>query len=94
MNKNAFTCLVFLYSLNLFSEISIYPGEIFSIKVADCPDIKKREELFINFEGVEYAILPAPFSKKELTLSDYCLPVKVKRNNLVNQELLLKIHQW
>ena len=71
MYKNAFTCLVFLYSFNLFSEINIDPGEIFSIKVADCPEIKTREELFINFEGVEYAILPAPFSKEELTPVSY-----------------------
>ena len=90
MYKNAFTFLVFLYSLNLFSEISIDPGEIFSIKVADCPDIKTREELFINSEGIEYAILPAPFSKKELTLSDYCLPVKVKKKQFGESRITIK----
>ena len=79
MYKNAFTCLLFLYSINLFSEISIDPGEIFFVKIADCPDIKTREELFINFEGIEYAILPAPFSKEELILNDYCFPIKVKK---------------
>ena len=84
MYKNAFTCLVFLYSFSLFSEINIDPGEIFFIKVADCPEIKTREELFINFEGIEYAILPAPFSKEELTLNDYCLPVKVKKKKFKN----------
>jgi hypothetical protein len=34
---------------NLFSEISIDPGEIFSIKVADCPDIKTRRRAFHKF---------------------------------------------
>ena len=90
MYKNAFTCLLFLYSFNLLSEISIDPGEIFSIKVDDCPDIKTREELFINFEGIEYAILPAPFSKKELTLSDYCLPVKVKKKRFGESRITIE----
>jgi hypothetical protein len=76
--------------INLFSEISIDPGEIFSIKVADCPDIRTREELFINFEGIEYAILPAPFSKKELTLSDYCLPVKVKKKRFGESRITIE----
>jgi murein DD-endopeptidase MepM/ murein hydrolase activator NlpD len=90
MYKNAFTCLLFLYASNIFSEISIDPGEIFSIKVADCPDIKTKEELFINFEGIEYAILPAPFSKKELTLSDYCLPVKVKKKRFGESRITIE----
>ena len=90
MYKNAFTCLVFLYSFSLFSEINIDPGEIFFIKVADCPEIKTREELFINFEGIEYAILPAPFSKEELTLNDYCLPVKVKKKKFGESRITIK----
>jgi hypothetical protein len=90
MYKNAFTFLLFLYAFNLFGEISIDPGEIFSIKVADCPDIRTREELFINFEGIEYVILPAPFSKKELTLSDYCLPVKVKKKQFGESRITIK----
>ena len=90
MYKNAFTCLLFLYSFNLFSERSIDPGEIFSIKVDDCPDIKTREELFINFEGIEYAILPAPFSKEELTLDDYCLPVKVKKKQFGESRITIE----
>ena len=90
MYKNAFTCLLFLYSFNLFSEISIDPGEIFSIKVDDCPDIKTREELFINFEGIEYAILPAPFSKEELILNDYCFPIKVKKKKFGESRITIK----
>ena len=35
---------VCLYSFKLFSEINIDPGEIFFIKVADCPEIKTRED--------------------------------------------------
>jgi murein DD-endopeptidase MepM/ murein hydrolase activator NlpD len=90
MYKNAFTCLLFLYSFNLLSEISIDPGEIFSIKVVNCPDIRTRKELFINFEGVEYAILPAPFTKEELILNDYCLPVKVRKKQFGESRITIK----
>jgi murein DD-endopeptidase MepM/ murein hydrolase activator NlpD len=79
MYKNAFTCLLFLYSFNLLSEISIDPGEIFSIK-----------ELFIKFEGVEYAILPAPFTKEELILNDYCLPVKVRKKQFGESRITIE----
>jgi len=94
MHKNLFLFSLFLYSYGLFSEIVIDPGEIFAIKVDDCPNIKTQRELFVAFEGNKYVILPAPFTNDELVINNYCLPIKVNKKILVNQELLLKIHRW
>ena len=88
MNKKGFIFFVLLFSCDIFSEINIDPGEIFAIKVVDCPNIKTKKELFIIYKGIEYAILSAPFSKNELTINKYCFPVKVERKEFGESRII------
>jgi len=55
---------VYVYSILFIGHNNVNPGEIFAIKVDDCPKIKADSELILNFEGSDYAILPAPYSKE------------------------------
>lgn len=90
MNKKGFIFFVLLFSCDIFSEINIDPGEIFAIKVVDCPNIKTKKELFIIYKGIEYAILSAPFSKNELIINKYCFPVKVERKEFGESRITIK----
>jgi hypothetical protein len=90
MIKKGFIFFVFLFSNDIFSEINIDPGEIFALKVTDCPSIKSKKELFIIFKGTEYAILSAPFSKNELIINKYCFPVKVEKKEFGESRITIE----
>jgi len=90
MHKNLFLFSLFLYSCSLFSEIVIDPGEIFAIKVDDCPNIQTQRELFVDFAGNKYAILPAPFTKDVLVINKYCLPIKVNKKNFGESRITIE----
>ena len=81
MYKKIFVFCLCLSPFYLVGTFNVNPGEIFAIKVDDCPKIKADSELILNFEGSNYAILPAPYSKNETIINKYCLPIKINQKN-------------
>ena len=79
--------MVFVLSPELKSELVVDPGEMIAIKTASCPDIKNKKVFFYVFNTIEYAIVPSPYTKDSKLINTYCIPIKVNKKNLVNQEL-------
>ena len=90
MYKKNFVFCLCLSPFYLLGTYNVNPGEIFAIKVDDCPKIKADSELILNFEGSDYAILPAPYSKNETIINKYCFPVKVERKEFGESRITIK----
>lgn len=81
---------IFLISLGLKSEIVADPGELVAIKTSDCAEIKNKEFLFFSIQGIEYAIVPVPFTKNTTIINSYCIPIKVNKKDFGESRITIK----
>ena len=75
--------LVLILSINFKAEINVEPGELFAIKLSDCPKLIKEDELFIEHNNTEYVILPASYTTKDIRLNQYCTPVRINKTEKI-----------
>mgnify|MGYP001300333185 CR=1 FL=1 len=68
MKNNYLSCFLFsfiFYSLNIFADISGYPGEIIALKSSDSD---KENNLTIQIEGSLYKLIPLPYEKQDSSI--------------------------
>ena len=64
-NKIKEIIFIFFISSNLHADLIAVPGEIIAIKLNEKINKLHDNDLIINFNGNEYAILPVPYSAND-----------------------------
>lgn len=82
--------LVLILSINFKAEINVEPGELFAIKLSDCPKLTKEDELFIEHNNTEYVILPASYTTKDIRLNQYCTSVRINKKNFGESRITIQ----
>ena len=80
-NKIKNIIFIFLISTNLHADFIGVPGEIIAIKLNEKSNKLSDNDLIINSNGAEYAVLPVPYSANDTVIKKGNYSIKVKKKD-------------
>ena len=90
MKNNYISCFLFsfiFYSLNIFADISGYPGEIIALKSSDSD---KENNLTIQIEGSLYKLIPLPYEKQDSSIKIDGQSIFIKKKDFGESRITIK----